>query len=124
MPGASRAPGLGAVVAAFFTGLALALILTALGSLVSSSLAIAFLLGEIGFLGGVALYLAATGRSVRAAFRLGGVPGAAYSLAVQLGFALLFFNLAATILLGQFNPSRDELMDVNRNPKIVLQDLA
>jgi membrane protease YdiL (CAAX protease family) len=103
--GASHAPGLGAVVAAFFTGLALALILTGLGSLVSSSLAIAFLLGEVGFLGGVAVYLAATGRSVRAALRLVRVPRAAYSLALQLGIALLFFNLAATIILGP--PAQD-----------------
>lgn len=103
--GSGRALGLGAVAAAFFTGLALAVILTGLGSLVSTSLAIAFLLGEIGFLGGVALYLAATGRSVRAALRLVGVPGAAYSLAVQLGFALLIFNLSATILLGP--PAQD-----------------
>ncbi len=92
--------GLGGVVAAFFTGLALALILTWLGTLVSRSLAIAFLLGELGFLGGVAIYLAATGRNVRAALRLVRVPGAAYSLALQLGIALLFFNLSATIILG------------------------
>jgi len=104
-PGASRAPGLGAVVGAFFTGLALALVLTGLGSLVSRSLVIAFLLGEIGFLGGVAFYLAATGRSVRAALRLLRVPRAAYSLALQLGVALLFFNLSATIILGP--PAQD-----------------
>jgi membrane protease YdiL (CAAX protease family) len=94
------APGLGAVLAAFFTGLALATVLTGVGTLVNGSLAIAFLLGEIGFLGGVALYLAATGRSVRAALRLVRVPRAVYPLALQLGVALLFFNLAATIVLG------------------------
>ncbi len=103
--GTSRTPGLGAVLAAFFTGLALALILTGLGTLVSRSLAIAFLLGEVGFLGGVALYLAATGRSVRAALRLVRVPRAAYPLALQLGVALLVFNLAATIILGP--PAQD-----------------
>jgi membrane protease YdiL (CAAX protease family) len=103
--GGEDAPGLGAVLAAFFTGLALALILTGLGTLVSGSLAIAFLLGEVGFLGGVALYLAATGRSVRAALRLVPVPRAAYSVALQLGIALLFFNLAATIILGP--PAQD-----------------
>jgi membrane protease YdiL (CAAX protease family) len=92
--------GLRAVLAAFLSGLALALVLTALGTLVNGSLAIAFLLGEVGFLGGVALYLAVTGRSVRAALRLVRVPRAVYSLALQLGVALLFFNLAATIILG------------------------
>ncbi len=103
--GQQDAPGLGAVLAAFFTGLALALILTGLGTLVNGSLAIAFLLGELGFLGGVALYLAATGRSVRAALRLARVPRAVYPLALQLGVALLFFNLAATVILGP--PAQD-----------------
>jgi membrane protease YdiL (CAAX protease family) len=103
--GSSRAPGLGALAAAFFTGLTLALILTGLGSLVSRSVALAFLLGEVGFLAGAAFYLAATGRSVRAALRLVRVPGAAYSVALQLAVALLFFNLAATIILGP--PAQD-----------------
>lgn len=98
-------PGLGAAFAAFFTGLALALIFTGLGTLINGSLAIAFLLGELGFLGGVALYFAATGRSVRAALRLVRVPRAVYPLALQLGVALLFFNLAATIILGP--PAQD-----------------
>ncbi|NIN71697.1 MAG: CPBP family intramembrane metalloprotease [Gemmatimonadetes bacterium] len=99
------APGIGAALAAFFTGLALALIFTGLGTLINGSLAIAFLLGEFGFLGGVALYFAATGRSVRAALRLVRVPRAVYPLALQLGVALLFFNLAATIILGP--PAQD-----------------
>ncbi|UCC72507.1 MAG: CPBP family intramembrane metalloprotease [Gemmatimonadota bacterium] len=103
--GAGRAPGLGAVVAAFFSGLAAALALTALSTLVSRSLAVTFLLGEIGFLGGVVVYLAASGRHVGRALRLGRVPSAAFSLALQLGVALLFANLAATVLLGP--PAQD-----------------
>ncbi len=108
---ADRALGLGAVVAAFFSGLALALILTGLGSLVSESLTVAFLLGEVGFLGGVVLYLTASGRHVGKALRLGHVPGGFYSLAVQLGIALLFGNLAATVILG---PSVQDIEFVTR----------
>lgn len=104
-PPLGRAPGIGAVAAAFFTGLALALMLTALVSLVSGSLAISFLLGEVGFLGGVVFYLALTGRNVQLALRLIRVPRATYPLALQLGLALLFFNVAATIILGP--PAQD-----------------
>ncbi len=95
-----RPIGLRAVAASFFSGLMLALILTGLGTLVDDSLALAFLLGELGFLLGVVLYLVLSGRDVGAGLRLGPAPSGAYGLALQMGFALLLANLAAAVLLG------------------------
>lgn len=100
-----RPPGVGTVLAAFASGLALALLVTGIGRLFTDSLALGFLLGELGLVGGVLLFLAASGRAVDRALRLGRPPRAAYPLALKLGLALVVANFAATVILGP--PVRD-----------------
>lgn len=101
-----RAPGIGTVLAAFATGFALAALLGGAGVfLFQDSLAALFFLAEVGLLGGVVAYLAASGRRVAEDLRAGPVPTATYPLAVKLGIALLLANFAATALLGP--PIRD-----------------
>lgn len=100
-----RPPNLVTVLAAFAAGLVLALLVTGIGRLFSESLALAFLLGELGLVGGVVLFLAASGRAVGRALRLGRVSRTAYPTALKLGLALVVANFAATVILGP--PVRD-----------------
>ncbi|UCF19460.1 MAG: CPBP family intramembrane metalloprotease [Gemmatimonadota bacterium] len=98
-------PGFGTALTALITGLALALLLSWATALVGASLTAAILLGELGFLVGVVLHLAARGFRVAEAMRLRAVRPAAYPLALQLGLALLLANFAASVLLGP--PAQD-----------------
>jgi membrane protease YdiL (CAAX protease family) len=95
-----RPPSVATVLAAFASGLVVALLVTGIARLFTDSLALGFLLGELGLLGGVLLYLTASGRAVGRALRLGRAPRAAYPLALKLGLALVVANLAATVILG------------------------
>ncbi len=96
------APGYATVAAAFGMGFLFALLGVAVGSLFTLSSAL-LLFGEIGLFGGVLLHLALSRHSTIEAVRFRPVPSAAYPLSVQLGIALLVFNLAATGLFGPFD---------------------
>ncbi len=96
------APGYGTVAAAFGMGLFIAALGVAIGSQFTLSSAL-LLFGEIGLFGGVLLHLALSRHSTIEAVRFRPVPSAAYPLSVQLGIALLIFNLAATGLFGPFD---------------------
>jgi membrane protease YdiL (CAAX protease family) len=98
-------PGCGTLLMSFTAGLGLALLVAGIGRLLTDSIAITALLVEVGFLAGVVLFLAISGRDVAQALRLGRVPTAAYPLALKLGVALLIANFAATVLLGP--PTQD-----------------
>jgi membrane protease YdiL (CAAX protease family) len=100
-----RPPNLVTVLVAFAAGVVVALLVTGIGRLFSESLALAFLLGELGLAAGVVLYLAASGRAIGPALRLGRVSRMAYPTALKLGFALVVANFAATVILGP--PVRD-----------------
>jgi len=104
--GETRAPGVGTVLAAFATGLAVAIVLGLAASLLfPASLAAILFLAELGLLLGAILYLAASGQKIAEAMRTGSVPSAVLPLAFQLGVALLLANVAASVLLGP--PVRD-----------------
>jgi membrane protease YdiL (CAAX protease family) len=104
-PFASDGPGFGTALAALLTGLALALLLSLAVAFVSASLTAAILVGEVGFLAGVVLHLAARGYRVADAMRLRPVHSKAYPLALKLWLALLLANFAASVLLGP--PAQD-----------------
>ena len=99
-PLAGDGPGFGTAVTALITGLALALLLSWAVALVSASLTAAILVGEVGFLAGVVLHLAARGFRIADAMRLRPVHSKAYPLALKLGLALLLANFATSVLLG------------------------
>jgi membrane protease YdiL (CAAX protease family) len=101
----ARTPGFGTAVVALVVGLALALLLTGIVHIVTQSLTAALLLGEVGFLAGVAALLAARGHRLSDALRIRPVPAGAYVPAFKLGIALLLANVAATVLLGP--PAQD-----------------
>ena len=95
-----RDPGCGTVLGAFASGLLLAVVSAGVGSLLTDSLSASLLFLEIGLIGGVAIYLVATGHRLGEAFRARPVAVSAYPLALLLGIALLFANSSATVLLG------------------------
>ncbi len=97
------APGYGTVAAAFGMGLFFAALGVAIGSQFTQSRSALMLFGEIGLFGGVLVHLALSRHSTIEAVRFRPVPSAAYPLSVQLGIALLIFNLAATGLFGPFD---------------------
>ncbi len=113
----AREPGLRALLVAFVGGIALALLATGILGIFTDSLAAFFLVGELSFLAGVSLYVAARGWDLGKVLRLGAVPGAAYVSALKLGFALLIANFAATALLGppvqdiEFVSAADDLVE-------------
>lgn len=96
---AARVPGCATTVAAFAIGFGFASLAAGLGFLLTHSRVAVFLFVEAGLLGGVLAYLKLSGYRLSEALRLRPVPSAAYPLALQLGFALLLANFAATVLL-------------------------
>jgi len=104
--GETGAPRVGTVLAAFATGLAVAIVLGLAASLLfPTSLAAILFLAELGLLLGAILYLAASGQKIAETMRTGPVSSAVFPLAFQLGVALLLANVAASVLLGP--PVRD-----------------
>ena len=102
---ATGLPGFGTAVVALIVGLALALLITGLVHIVTQSLTAALLLGEVGFLAGVAALLVARGHRLTDTLRIRPVPAGGYAPALKLGVALLLANVAATVLLGP--PAQD-----------------
>jgi membrane protease YdiL (CAAX protease family) len=100
-----RAAGLGAVFGAFSAAVVGAFLFVAVGTFFTDSMVAGALLVEVGALGGVVAYLAATRRRIPRVLRLDRVPTGIYPLALKLGFVLLLANFAATVLLGP--PARD-----------------